>query len=368
MKYIAVNKQIKLKVKKLKTKTNNILTIENDAPEITLVYPPVVDWYLLYQRPQQLFNSFSKIKNVRCIFISNEAFKKLSQPITRIRNNLYVVKANTDYNHLVKGKKILWLSYPPYYYYSEDNFDFVVFDAIDIPKKEFVFWAKDLDKAISCANIISCTSEELYNYYKKFSKPIFMCPNGTDYEHFKIAQNKLKKPSDFPNFKANEKVIGYYGAFASWLNYKLISKIADKYKVVMIGKNKHYNREIIHPNIVTLEHKDYSQLPYYLSHFDIAMIPFKLTDMIKGCDPIKFYEYISAGKPVVTTEIPELKNRFSHITYFMNYENCHRIIEKAIKEDCLSKRLERIKVAKENSWDARVKTAYMIILKYLFKT
>ncbi|KPU26493.1 hypothetical protein TR13x_09755 [Caloranaerobacter sp. TR13] len=142
---------------------------------------------------------------------------------------------------------------------------------------------------------------------------------------------------------------------ASWLDYKLISKIANKYKVVLIGKNRYYKKSIKHPNLIILEHKDYSQLPYYLLQFNLTMISFKLTNMIKGGDPIKYYEYIYAGKSVVSTEIYEIKRKFNNITYFMNYYNCYQVIERAIKEDCFSKRLERIRAAKENTWSIRVK-------------
>ncbi|KGG80056.1 hypothetical protein Y919_08405 [Caloranaerobacter azorensis H53214] len=344
----------------------DINIIKHQMPEITIVFPPLLDWYLLYQRPQQLATAFSKIYNVRCIYISNEVYKKLNRPILKVNDNLFVVRINTDYSQLVKGKKILWFSYPKHYKYITEGFDFVVFDGIDVPADEFLFWTVDLKRAIDCANIIACTSELLYKLYRKYNKPIFMCTNAADYEHFKIAQEKLPKPSDFPTIKSNEKVIGYYGALASWLDYKLISKISDRYKVILIGKNKYYKKVIEHPNLTILEHKDYSQLPYYLSHFDLAMIPFKLTRMINGCDPIKYYEFISAGKPVVSTEIYEIKRKYSEITYFMNYNNCYQIIERAIKEDCLSKKLERIEIAKENTWDIRAKKAYDEIIKYLF--
>lgn len=363
---ITVNKGIKRDVDKSNAKIN-ISVIKSEKPEITIVFPPVLDWYLLYQRPQQLATAFSKIDNVRCIYISNEMYKKLNEPILKVNDDLFVVRVNTDYSQLVKGKKVLWFSYPKHYKYSRTGFDFVVFDGVDMPVDEFSLWAVDLQKAIDCTNIIACTAELLYKLYKKYNKPVFMCANAADYEHFKIAQKKLPKPKDFPKINSNEKIIGFYGALASWLDYKLISKIADRYKVILIGKNRYYKKIIEHPNLTILEHKDYSQLPYYLSNFDLAMIPFKLTNMIKGCDPIKYYEFISAGKPVISTEIYEIKRKYSNITYFMNYYNCYQIIERAIIEDCSSKRLERIRVAKENTWNTRAKKAYDEIIKYLFK-
>jgi len=333
---------------------------------ITIIYPPIVDWYMLYQRPQQLCTAFSKIEKVRSIFISNETFKKLPEPITNIKEDLYVISSGIDYEHIIKGKKVLWFSYPHHYTYSKKHdFDLIVFDSIDNPVDEFIFWNKDITNAINCADIISCTADILYEHHKSAGKPIFLCPNGTDYKQFEKAQFILPKPDDFPEFEDDEIVIGFYGALASWVDYKLIKEIAKKYKVILIGKNKYYNKSIYNENIFVLEHKPYEQLPFYLSHFDFTLIPFKLTEMIKGCDPVKFYEYISAGKPVLSTEIEELTKKFSDITTFINTENCLEKIEEALKKETIKKKAKRIEIAKQNSWDVRVEIAYEMIKKHI---
>jgi len=86
--------------------------------------------------------------------------------------------------------------------------------------------------------------------------------------------------------------------------------------------------------------------------------------MIKGCDPIKFYEYISSGKPPVVTQMIELE-RFKDICYFMNIDNCLDIIEEAANEDNKELVKKRIEIAKLNSWNVRAETAVKIIRKYL---
>lgn len=60
-------------------------------------------------------------------------------------------------------------------------------------------------------------------------------------------------------------------------------------------------------NIKLLGEKPYKELPKYLADFDVCLIPFDTsTDLIKATNPVKFYEYLSAGKKIVATEIPEL--------------------------------------------------------------
>ncbi|WP_339198580.1 hypothetical protein MKY95_10155 [Paenibacillus sp. FSL P4-0176] len=337
--------------------------------QITVIYPPTVDYYLLFQRPQQLLRAMSKIQNVRSIFMSSEMYRKLPKPIVEISKDMYVVSGHSDYKSLIKGKVVYWVSYPEHIDYPLTvKKDFTVFDAIDNPVEEFSFWAKNLKQAVQKADAISCTANLLYKNHKENNdKPVFLCPNGGDYDHFKKARKKLEKPADFPSFDNDKKVVGFYGALASWLDIDLIRKIAEKFNVVLIGKNVYYPLEVDHPNIANLEHKDYSQLPYYLSHFDVAMIPFKLTEMMKGCDPVKLQEYLSSGKPVVATEVEDVVANFSDVVDFMNIDNCHEVIERAIDENSKDKEQARIEVAINNSWDVRAQIAIKALNEYMNK-
>lgn len=334
--------------------------------QITIIYSPVVDYSLLLQRPQQLLKAMAKITNVRTIFISSEIYKKLSKPITEMSKDFYVVSANSNYQDLAKGKVIHWCSYPEHIDYPfKVKIDYTVFDAIDNPVEEFASWGKKIDYAIGKSDMISCTANILYNQHKDKNMPIFMCPNGGDYNHFKKAQKKLDKPIDFPKYDKKDKVVGFYGAMAQWVNYDIIEKIASKYKVVLIGYNQYYPMKVQHSNVVNIAHKDYTQLPYYLSHFDVAMIPFKLTEMIKGCDPVKLQEYLSSGKPVIATEIEDVVANFSDVVDFINIENCLEVIDRVLQEDSKIKQKARIDTAINNSWDNRAETAIANINEHL---
>ena len=70
---------------------------------------------------------------------------------------------------------------------------------------------------------------------------------------------------------------------------------------------------------------------------------------------IKFYEYCAAGKPVVATSLPELKQYEPNIYCIDTVEEFVKAIEKAIKEEDQSRYNARIEIAKENSWTARAK-------------
>jgi UDP-galactopyranose mutase len=60
------------------------------------------------------------------------------------------------------------------------------------------------------------------------------------------------------------------------------------------------------PNIVYYGKQDYSALPSYLACFDVAMMPFALNEATRFISPTKTLEYLAAGKPVVSTPIPDV--------------------------------------------------------------
>lgn len=334
-----------------------------ESIEMTIVYPPALDWNLLFQRPQQLMTAFSNIPGIRAIFINEETYRKQSRPIEKLNEDLFLVQKGVNYDHLVKGKKVLWFSNPGQYNYSDGRkFDFTVFDYLDNSADEFAVWKSYIPKCFDRADLIATTAKVMYEAHKHDGKPIFMCPNGADYQHFEKARVILPKPADFPDVHDGQKIVGFHGAMASWVDYSLITAIADKgYRVVLIGNNALYQKNIVHPNVTCLPHKDYKVLPAYIAQFDVCIVPFKLTEMIRGCDPIKYYEYLSAGKPVLTTRMEEIVHKYSDVTYFMDQHNCGVMLEKAIRENSASKIAARVRVAKSNSWDGRAMDAVKMI-------
>src|SRR6185437_4344832 len=60
-------------------------------------------------------------------------------------------------------------------------------------------------------------------------------------------------------------------------------------------------------NVAFLGEKPYRELTHYLHGFDVCIIPFRLTELIQATNPVKVYEYLCAGKPVIATDMPELR-------------------------------------------------------------
>ena len=107
-------------------------------------------------------------------------------------------------------------------------------------------------------------------------------------------------------------VIGYYGAVSHWFAWEKVCYIAQNMPeadIVIIGEvTEHRDKLEKYKNIKLLGEMKYEDLPKHLAYFDVCLIPFDTsTDLIKATNPVKFYEYLSAGKRIVATEIPELE-------------------------------------------------------------
>ena len=83
-----------------------------------------------------------------------------------------------------------------------------------------------------------------------------------------------------------------------------------------------------------------------------------LSRLTLASNPIKIYEYLAAGKPVVSTALPEVCENASGLVYIAKDEGDFiRKVEEAVKEaESPNKELimRRIKFAKENSWEKRI--------------
>jgi len=162
---------------------------------------------------------------------------------------------------------------------------------------------------------VIATSDKLYSQVLKYrSKNCILSCNGVDYEHWNLNNKNIVPPKDIQEIvDSNKIIIGYHGALAKWIDYDLIKKIADdgRFIVLLIG----YEHDLsfansglkTHKNIRYIGHKNYNILNYYSHFYDIAIIPFKVNDITQSVSPVKLFEYMAAGKPIVTYDLHECR-------------------------------------------------------------
>ena len=114
-------------------------------------------------------------------------------------------------------------------------------------------------------------------------------------------------------------------------------------------------------NVYFLGTKNITLVPHYVKAFDVCIIPYRLTEETRNLNSLKLYDYLSLGKPVVTTDFPSAR-KFKDIVYINSAQpRFLNSIEKALSKSDFHLVKERRKIASENTWEKRVEEISRII-------
>lgn len=155
------------------------------------------------------------------------------------------------------------------------------------------------------ADLLVVTSDWLQNETAKHNPHSLMVRNACQYEHF------AQEPDRIYRDERGRRIIGYYGAIAEWFDLALVEKVARRFEdclVLLVGADTSGARQRLQhlANIEFTGEVPYAELPYYLAAFDVCMLPFQVIPLTLATNPVKVYEYLSAGKEVVSIALPEL--------------------------------------------------------------
>lgn len=107
------------------------------------------------------------------------------------------------------------------------------------------------------------------------------------------------------------------------------------------------------PNIHLLGHRRHDELPQVLRAADAGLIPYAINELTKSIFPMKVYEYLSAGLPVVATPLPAL-SEIGDVSTASSPEQVVGLLDDALRQDSAEMRAERSRAASAHSWDRRL--------------
>ncbi len=149
------------------------------------------------------------------------------------------------------------------------------------------------------ADLIVATHQGLVSYARKYNKKVRLIENGADIEHFKTARNKAPR----------KYTIFYFGTIDHWFDFDLIEQITRKLpnvEITIIGPNK--TNKKFNKKVKFLGQRSYRELPALIKDLQVGVIPFRKNRLTENVNPVKLYEYLAAGKPVVSIGINLTKN------------------------------------------------------------
>ena len=343
----------------------------------------IIDYNSLYQRPQQFADRFAA-EGHRVFYINSSFHPGTDYLIHEKKPNLYLVDLPCDtddtvysiapkaannitaaaldkllHNRCIRNALII-ADYPNWVHLAvklklEHGFPLMTdymddFGGFDNAEQSIIVSACNL--LLSSSDQIAASSLYLLDKAKQHSDRTALIRNGTEFEHFHKAFGHRTAQS--------RKIIGYYGAISHWFDFDMVEYLSNRFPqhdIVLIGDLvAGADRLKQLKNVQLLGIKPYSELPNYLKTFDVCLIPFDASiDLIKATNPVKFYEYLSAGKKIVATEIPELEPFRNRYVYLANDpKQFGDYVELCLsKTDTLASSEECMAFAQENDWDNR---------------
>ncbi len=159
---------------------------------------------------------------------------------------------------------------------------------------------------IAYADLTVTTSVYLEQIISKYTDCLVLIRNAADYNHF------ARQPEAVYRDKEGRSIIGYYGAIAEWFDQDLVEAIAERLSnclVLLVGTDSVNAEKRLGrlQNVKFIGEVSYDNLPYYLHSFDVCILPFQICPLTLATNPVKVYEYLSAGKAVVSVDLPELQ-------------------------------------------------------------
>ncbi|MBP7055798.1 MAG: YdcF family protein [Candidatus Omnitrophica bacterium] len=213
------------------------------------------------------------------------------------------------------------------------------------------------------SDLVFVTAKNLYERCLKDNRHVYFFPFGVNLEVYEKAKEaSLPVPRDIAGVK--RPIIGYVGGVHKWVDTRLIKFLSDEHRdknFVFVGPVQTKIDDLKSaPNISFLGQKPYEELPGYVKNFDICVIPYLITEYTKNVYPTKLTEYLSLGKTVVSTAIPEVEafnERNGDIVYLgRSMEKFSELINSALlhkpSEDIISKRMAV--AAREGDWKIKI--------------
>ena len=205
---------------------------------------------------------------------------------------------------------------------------------------------------VEAADLVSVTAEALLAKWLPVNPRCVLVRNAVDLQWF----TETARPSPLLH-ELNRPVIGFFGALAAWVDFELLAKVATarpEWSFVLVGDSFVDDVADIDtlPNVTLTGLRPFEEIPLWLFTFDVAIIPFKVDHISAAVDPVKFYEYVTLGTPVVATPLPELEEHREHLYVADDAASFEAAIESALTEEP-TRRAPRSAIARANSWTER---------------
>jgi glycosyltransferase involved in cell wall biosynthesis len=212
-------------------------------------------------------------------------------------------------------------------------------------------------KLMHRADLCLATSRLLMETKRGLNPRTYLSPHGVDHAHFARAlAPDTTVPADVARLP--HPIVGFFGLIDERMDLDLVAFVArahPEWSIVLIGKVIVETKTLEQlPNVLLLGRRAYDDLPGYCKAFDVGIIPYAVNELTRNINPIKLREYLSAGLPVVSTELPEVKFYRDLASIVQGPTDFLAALEEATRADSPQTRHVRSGRMRGETWEARV--------------
>jgi glycosyltransferase involved in cell wall biosynthesis len=157
------------------------------------------------------------------------------------------------------------------------------------------------------ADVVIASAPLLVRRHRNERSDILFIENGVDAARF---ASPSEPPQDMLGFEGP--IVGYHGMVSRWFDFDLLEAVAKSQpstSFVVVGpvdpgSKKRADSLASLANVTFLGPRPSDQMPAYVSALDVGLVPFVVDDMTRAVSPLKMYEYLAAGVPVVASPLP----------------------------------------------------------------
>ncbi|MGI9584506.1 MAG: glycosyltransferase, partial [Acidimicrobiia bacterium] len=207
------------------------------------------------------------------------------------------------------------------------------------------------------ADVVLASAPALVDRHEVERSDIMYVENGVDPARFGTPVELLPGDMSFVG-----PIVGYHGMISRWFDFDLVREVADNrpdWSVVLVGPTdpsvqSQVNELDERDNVHFLGPRASDEIAGYVQTFDVGIVPFVVDDMTIAVSPLKMYEYLAAGVPVVATPLPVC---VSHplVSTAADAKEFGALIDTALASTTdRDARASRIAAAEDASWASRL--------------
>ncbi|MBF7980262.1 MULTISPECIES: glycosyltransferase [Rahnella] len=260
---------------------------------------------------------------------------------------------------------IIW-TYHPFIMDSIVGLDYhrLVYHCVDdlssVPGIDKANFLTEEQKLLRLADKVYTTTESLKIRCIEFQNNTEYFSNVVDFEHFSLAFETMEIPEDIKRIPTPR--IIYHGVLSDFkVDFQLLYDVASVNKdlsFILLGderegqKNEVFENLKKLPNVYALGYRSYSDLPKYLSQMNAAILPTLINEYTNYMFPMKYYEYISAGIPIITTALKFTESVSNGLFIAHDVDEFSKCIHLSLRRGRFSFAEAKAYVG-DNTWEAR---------------